>query len=285
MEINKDMKKDGISCVFFDLDGTLLTENKTIQKSTLAYIRELQKKIPVFLISGRSPALMKLYAHDLHIEDFLISFNGAYACNISQEKCYFHKPMEKEKMQDVLAFLKQYDCSFTIFTDSCAYGYHNDDSYFEQYNKMAKVKKIPLAVYQNFISIEQIHEPVYKLITFENKHISFNDLFDHMKKETKLQVTSSKPHMLDVSQRGVTKGSAIKECAEQLQIPCEQICVVGDYENDISMFQVSAYSIAMGQASENVKQHAAFITSSNEENGIVNAISQYIEPNLRRKSS
>jgi hydroxymethylpyrimidine pyrophosphatase-like HAD family hydrolase len=61
-----------------------------------------------------------------------------------------------------------------------------------------------------------------------------------------------------------------------LNIPAAQIATIGDMPNDISMFQKSGLSIAMGQAADEVKRAAHYNTSSSEDEGFANAVERYI---------
>jgi hydroxymethylpyrimidine pyrophosphatase-like HAD family hydrolase len=61
-----------------------------------------------------------------------------------------------------------------------------------------------------------------------------------------------------------------------LHIPNDQIATIGDMPNDISMFEKSGISIAMGQGSEEVKKAATYVTTSSEEEGFANAIDRYV---------
>ena len=56
----------------------------------------------------------------------------------------------------------------------------------------------------------------------------------------------------------------------------ERIAVIGDGHNDIAMFEQTPFSIAMGNASDEVKKRARFVTASNEEDGFALAIEKYV---------
>ncbi len=66
-----------------------------------------------------------------------------------------------------------------------------------------------------------------------------------------------------------------KWLARRLKIPASSILTLGDMPNDIAMFQQSGQSVAMGQASDEVKRAATFVSTSSEEEGFANAIERY----------
>jgi Cof subfamily protein (haloacid dehalogenase superfamily) len=91
-----------------------------------------------------------------------------------------------------------------------------------------------------------------------------------------LSQTSSGPGLLEIMGPGVTKGEGIRFIAKQMGLEKENICVFGDYLNDISMFEAAGLPIAMANADERVKERALAITASNDEDGIARAIRNYI---------
>jgi hypothetical protein len=75
---------------------------------------------------------------------------------------------------------------------------------------------------------------------------------------------------------GIDKGRLIRLLAERLGIPPDEIMVLGDMENDLEMFRVAGFSVAMGNAADAVKQVASAVTLSNEQDGFAAAIDRYV---------
>jgi hydroxymethylpyrimidine pyrophosphatase-like HAD family hydrolase len=74
------------------------------------------------------------------------------------------------------------------------------------------------------------------------------------------------------------KGVVVERLSHHYQIPLEQIATLGDGANDVLMFERSGLSIAMGNASEEVRRQATYVTASNEDEGFAKAVGQYILP-------
>jgi len=89
-------------------------------------------------------------------------------------------------------------------------------------------------------------------------------------------VARSQPYYCDVIAPGIDKGRLIILLSRQLGIPQQEILVLGDMENDLEMFRVAGFSIAMGNASDAVKRVADAVTLSNEEDGLAAAIERYV---------
>ena len=72
------------------------------------------------------------------------------------------------------------------------------------------------------------------------------------------------------------KGSVVEMLSEFLKIPSAEIVTIGDMPNDVFMFKKSGYSIAMGQASEEVKKSATYVTAGMDEEGFAKAVEQFV---------
>jgi len=89
-------------------------------------------------------------------------------------------------------------------------------------------------------------------------------------------VARSQPYYLDITHPSANKGVALAEIAKLLAVPLVEIAVIGDGGNDVAMFERSGLSIAMGNASQEVRRAADFVTDSNREDGFANAIERFI---------
>jgi len=86
----------------------------------------------------------------------------------------------------------------------------------------------------------------------------------------------SQPYYLDVTHPEANKGSVVAALSELLQIPAAEICTIGDMPNDMLMFRKSGYSIAMGQASDEVKQAVTWVTAGMDDEGFAKAVEEYV---------
>jgi hypothetical protein len=82
----------------------------------------------------------------------------------------------------------------------------------------------------------------------------------------------SQPYYLDVTHPQANKGAVVTTLSKLLDVPTEEIATIGDMPNDVLMFKKSGLSIAMGNASDEVKAQATAVTASNEEEGFAKAM-------------
>ena len=81
---------------------------------------------------------------------------------------------------------------------------------------------------------------------------------------------------LEFLDKTVNKGTGVKLLAEKLNIRQDEIICIGDAENDIHMIEFAGLGVAMGNAFDNVKRAADFITKTNEEDGVAHVIDKFI---------
>ena len=86
----------------------------------------------------------------------------------------------------------------------------------------------------------------------------------------------SQPYYLDVTHPQANKGAVVLTLSKLLNIPPEQMATIGDMPNDVLMFRNSGFSIAMGNASDEVKSQATAVTDSNQNEGFANAVRKFI---------
>jgi transaldolase len=95
---------------------------------------------------------------------------------------------------------------------------------------------------------------------------------------TQVSAARSQPHYLDVTHLEANKGVVIERLARYLKLPLERIVAIGDQPNDVLMFERAGTSIAMGNASDDVKRRATFVTTSYADEGFANAVEQLVLP-------
>ena len=124
---------------------------------------------------------------------------------------------------------------------------------------------------------------IVKIVGVSNDHARVAACEAALQEEFGTQVSAarSQPHYLDVTHPGANKGTVIERLSRYLKIPLEQIATIGDQLNDVPMFKLSGLSIAMGNASEEVKRQAMCVTTSFGDEGFANAVEKYIIPRAK----
>jgi Cof subfamily protein (haloacid dehalogenase superfamily) len=88
--------------------------------------------------------------------------------------------------------------------------------------------------------------------------------------------TRSQSYFIDITHPNANKGTMVTTMARLLSIPTSEIATIGDMANDLLMFAKSGLSIAMGNAADDVKARANFVTDTNENDGFAKAVERYL---------
>lgn len=280
LELQKLKEKGkGVKLVVFDLDGTLLNSKHEISEYSLLAIQELLKKgIAIAIASGRIFTMLEGYIHTLNHQGFVISSNGGGIDEVSTHrsvKQIYLDPSDSEKLVRYCVsehiecnILKRKSCYFPMKSVRI--------SRFDSYNRIAIEKGLSPIQFKRYEQTIDDYALIEKLLIYENNPMKVKKVKKFIEKNTVLSYTSSGDGLMDVSSQGVSKGRAVEIIAKELGISLDHVCVFGDYDNDISMFNIAGLSIAMGNASREAKKHADFITLSHDEEGIAYAIREIL---------
>jgi Cof subfamily protein (haloacid dehalogenase superfamily) len=274
----KEKGKD-VKLVVFDLDGTLLTSKSRISDLSILAIKELKKQgFLIAIASGRIFTMLETYYKAIDLKDFVISSNGASIDWIETKETIQKITLDPEDANKVIEYclLNQIECA-VLTRKAC---YFPKDSYrltrFEIYNQIAieqGLTPIDVIVYED---MHQDWTDIEKILIYEKNAMKISKAEKFIDTYTKLIYTTSDHNMLDISSIGVSKGAAVQKIAEHLRITPEQVCVFGDYDNDVSMFLYAGIAIATENGSKKALKNADFITLSNDNEGIAYAIKEIL---------
>lgn len=259
-------------CVF-DLDGTLLNEDKNISAKDLESIKLLRENgVEIFIASGRSDMFSLPYLELIGSKTPIISSNGALVRNPFDNTIIYSNFINDTYVNRFISYVKENNLNILAYSLDFVYYYVNAEILIKELfrNNKAEINYIRMCD-PSMLKYDRI---LKLLIIDEHKNIfkrqeELIDLLD-------LYVVSSGYNLLDIMAKGVSKGDALKNLADYYKMNPEDIVVFGDNYNDIEMFNFAGNSIAMGNAVDDVKACANFVTKSNNENGISYAIENFI---------
>lgn len=260
-----------------DIDGTLTTSDKTISPATLDALLKLQQKgIYVVLASGRPTAGVLPYAKELRLQEFgnyILSFNGARILNLKSNEIIYDKTLP----ESVIPLL--YEEAVSSHTGLISY--EGDgviaatpiDHYMEY---EARINRIPIKEVPDFPSY--ITFPVNKcLMTGEPEHLISVEKRLKERFHGLLNIYRSEPYFLEIMPQNIDKAASLHRLLNSLGLTQEQMICCGDGFNDLSMIEFAGLGVAMANAQDIVKESADFITSSNNEDGIVSVIEKFFK--------
>lgn len=255
-----------IKAVFFDIDGTLLSHTTySVPESTKRALKLLKEKgIYTFIATGRHISEMKeLPIQDLNFDGY-ITLNGQYCFN--EKEVIYALPINQEDVNHIIEYVdtKQMPCIFV----------EDQDMYINFNNEV--VETVQKAISTDLPTIGDIHRgythPIYQVIPYdinENTTKEILELMPHCKE------TCWHPLAMDIIPFEGGKQNGIHKVLEYYSIKQEETMSFGDGHNDIDMFDYTNISIAMGNANDEVKQAAQYVTDDIDHDGIYNALKHF----------
>jgi len=270
----------GIKVIVCDLDQTLLNSNKHISQRNMDAIKAAQNNgIFVTICSGRIFTMLETYKRDLQINGPLVTTNGAAIVDGRDGSLLWSRPIDRQSAIQILDYSKNADFDYSALTGGACYFSRNSVriKWFLHYNEIAtlqRMAKIPLEYLNGDNQV--VKGDIYKIIVYEIHPGDFEKASLYLESIKEIGYTSSEKGMIDVMAVDVDKGTGIAQLRRILGIEKHEICVFGDYHNDLPMFKEAGFPIAMANADEIVKQSALAVTDTNDNDGVANAIYKYI---------
>ncbi|GAE25247.1 haloacid dehalogenase-like hydrolase [Halalkalibacter wakoensis JCM 9140] len=253
--------------IALDLDGTLLTDEKTISlrsKQTIAKARE--EGHIVTISTGRPFRASSQYYHELNLDTAIVNFNGAFVHH-PHDKSFgtYHSPLDLKTAKTVIETCEAFQVS-NIMVEVI------DDFYLRTFDEVLLetflAGQTPLD-HGNLLHILK-DDPTCVLIHPQDHHVDElrNLLVDAHAEVIDQRVWGAPWNVIEVVKAGMNKAVGLKKVADFYQIPPERIIAFGDEDNDFEMIEYAGQGVAMGNAIDPLKSLANTVTLTNEEDGI-----------------
>ncbi len=267
--------------IVLDLDDTLLRDDQTISKRTKdALLLAQEAGVKVVLASGRPTFGMRWVAKELKLDQYgsyILSFNGSKIidCKTNEEK--YSRTLSAETVHRLYDLSRREEVGILTYAD--------DAIIVEEPSEFASIESeltgLPVKVVPNFK--ESIQEPVVKALMLKEA----GRLVEVEKKlqaelEGELSVMRSKPFFLEFTQLGVTKGASLDYLIKPMGIKAEEVIAIGDSYNDLTMIEFAGLGVAMGNAPEDIREKADFVTASNMADGVAEVVEEFVLNRLSR---
>ena len=274
MENRNAQEARSISAVLTDVDGTLLTKDKVLTERALGAVKSLRERGIIFTItSGRPPFGMRALVEPLGLTMPMAAFNGAVIA-LPDLSILDERQLPGYLVPALIDMIQAHGLDIFLFRSNDWYVRSLDVPHA---SREASIIQRPPVVASNF---ESVLTGVVKVVGVSDDHPRVTACEAAVQKQfgTHVSAACSQPYYLDVTHASANKGVVIERLSRYLKIPMDRIAVLGDQASDVLMFRKSGLSIAMGNASDEVKRQATFVTTSFGEEGFANAVEQFILP-------
>jgi len=276
-----------IKLVLADVDGTLVTHEKVLTPRAIASVRALAGAGIAFAItSGRPPRGMQMFVEPLRLTTPLAAFNGGRFVR-PDLSLVEQRVVAREVVEPILKMIAAHQLDAWIYRGN---DWFVRERHGPHVDREEWTVKFPPTVVPDFanemdevVKIVGISDDLDAVARCEADIVAQFSANVHCKKSTPERdqapavfAARSQPYYVDVTHPQANKGAVVLALAKMLKIGASEVATLGDMPNDISMFEKSGLSIAMGQSSDAVKQAATHVTTSSEEEGFANAIERFI---------
>ncbi len=259
--------------VALDFDGTLLNEHHHITPRTVKVLKKLQESgIIIILCSGRNISQMNFVAEKIEADKYdtyIVSDNGGVITELKDgvRKVLRNSKFKQSELKEIFKVVDGKTKTLVAFNDGKRYLHKlNISEMIRAYRSFREVSKVGLPKEASkILCIDEVSK-VEKI--YESVKVDVHAKFPH------LNVFRSVPRLIEITPEGSTKGDGLKIIFEREGWNLEELIVMGDGENDISMFQVAGHAVAMGNAFDTVKAEADVICGTNDDEGVAEYLEQ-----------
>ena len=264
-----------IKAVVFDLDGTILKNDKTFSPRTVKMIRALERSgiIPI-IATGRCRNSARSYQRTLDLSTPLICCNGACVTEEPSGKELLHVHLEDAVCRELVALSREFDVHL--------HAYMNERLYFEQGSKEADTHDLEaqhVGITVDFDQIPNLECTKVMCIGNEDRldkiHRQLRDTY-----HDKLLMVYTYFNYFEVMDKRAGKRQALEFVLNRLGITREETMAFGDAENDKDMITWVSYGVAMGNAPEDVRSAAPFRADTNEQDGAARFVEEFFSLKL-----
>ena len=269
---------DRFDLLVLDVDGTLHNSHREISDATKNALIEAQKRGKTIAIaSGRSIAGIRQTASAISLEEYggyVIAYNGTTVINCKTGECIYNQtlpadliaPVYEEAAKLQVAIMAYRDSAKEIIVAGGVTDYVAAD---------AAASCVTIRETDQFV--KELGFPINKIfVSGEPDKMKEVERILQRKFGSVLNVFRSDPYYVELLPKYTDKGVAVDKLVKYMDITKERVMCVGDSNNDLPMLRYAGMGVAMGNASDRIKEQADYVTDSNDDDGIVKVIEKFM---------
>ena len=266
-----------IRLLISDVDGTLVGKDKTLSEATVAAVGRLRAAGVAFtLISARPLTGVMEIARRLELDVPVGAYNGGVIARPDGTEVSAER-LEADAAREALRMFDLDWVTTWVFADGLWHTRSTDNAH--NGSEIVTAAQQPTVV----DGFAPLADRIDKIVAVSDEEPRLAELERRTREALgdRATVARSQTYYLDVTARGADKGRGATALARALGVPLEQTAVIGDGWNDVPMFKVAGLSIAVDNASDEVKKAADHVTASNADDGVAKAIDRFVLPAAR----
>lgn len=268
---------NNIKMIALDLDGTTLDKDGKFSSKTKEVLeRATGEGIHVIIATGRTFNSLPSELFEIEGLEYVVTSNGAHITKLNDGKRIYENIIGAEAVEEVVSAIKETNYHLEAFIDGKAY---ITRSVFEDLRDNG-------STYRDVPYIMATRNPVENVLKYTLEHknsienISINFPFQsdreflmkHLAHIKNITLTSSFCTNIEVGGATTSKGTALSYLLDLLNVDAKELMACGDSPNDLAMIKLAGIGVAMGNASDIVKENSDYITDHHHEDGVAKAI-------------
>ena len=266
-----------IKLVAIDLDGTLLNSHHQITPAVKeAILHAKDKGVHIVLASGRPYSGIAPYLKELGLDNannYCISNNGSVIHQADTGEHLAEDLLDFEDYRFFESLSREIGVHMHVLADNMIF---TANRHIHQYTVHdAFLTNTPLVYCPSHEMDPQLNFTKFMII--DNPEV-LSDRINYIPADTFdcYSLVRTSPYFLEIYNKSVNKGHALKILSEKLALTPDKIMAIGDQNNDIQMLEFAQVSVAMGNAATHIQQLAKFVTTTNDQDGVASAINRFV---------
>lgn len=266
-----------IKVIALDIDGTILNSKKQITEATKEAVKyAMDMGVKIVIASGRPYSGVEEHARALGLYEnggYILSFNGGQILDCQSGEIVYDVYLNDKDKMAICQILKKYDKAALMTYRGNELLSENIENEGVIYG--ARLNRLKLCGVDDMR--KHINHRISKFIlTGEPDYIQ--SIVDDVRNSIGRMATvcRSESTLLEIMPYGVDKGRALAGFLEKMGYKPQDLMACGDGYNDDTMLEYAGIGVAMGNAFDEIKQIADYITKTNDEDGVAHAIRKFV---------
>ena len=266
-----------IRLIALDIDGTLVNDQKEVPPENLEALQEARAKgVYVAISSGRMIPSIEPIEAKLGIDTVILAYNGGKVVGPRAEgrQEILHRPVPATEAARFVDYSRERGHVLNFYHEDRLYSEEGDDSY----THFRDIYSGRTGSVYHFTDLDEFRDvSPTKLILMAHPE-ERDRLVDELSPDfPELFLSKSDPEYLEITARGVNKGTALPALAEYFGFSTEEILAIGDADNDNQMLEAAGLGVAVANARETTKAVADVITErTNNDGAVAEAVRRFV---------
>jgi len=260
-----------------DVDGTLIGQGSHVSPGVVESIAKAKEKgVAVMLGTGRASEACYHLLKQLHLDKLHIFFDGAAVVDWPSNDIIFLQALPPRAAERLIELAREYDLFLEIYAHDF-YFIERNGCLAERQREKLKINPLKTDLMSLVGRIKIVKGQV--LAANEDEKARAEEVSQKMAPYCKMSWSfdsSNNTYFINAVARSVSKGESLRNVADYFGIDLSQVAAIGDSFNDLPIFEVAGFSVAMGNAPDSLKGLANWVAPPVESDGVAVAIEKFI---------